>query len=95
MQVSAVHGCGCKNEFSILSLRPQIKYLFFRFRLVPEAFQQLHDDVERCMRRAIEIEEKIPMEEVINFDEVTHHELNKLSTKLTLIMAPNVPITNP
>ena len=44
---------------------------FLRFRLVPEAFQKLHDDVERCMRRAIEVEEKIPMEDVTNFDEVS------------------------
>ena len=29
-----------------------------RFRLVPEAFQKLHDDVERCMKRAIEIEDE-------------------------------------
>ncbi len=41
-----------------------------RFRLVPEAFQSLHDDVERCMRRAIEVEEKIPLSEVTNFEEV-------------------------
>lgn len=41
-----------------------------RFRLVPEAFQKLHDDVERCMKRAIEVEEKIPMDQVTNFDEV-------------------------
>ena len=32
-----------------------------RFRLVPEAFQKLHDDVERCMKRAIEVEENIPI----------------------------------
>ena len=29
-----------------------------RFRMVPEAFQKLHDDVERCMKREIEVEEK-------------------------------------
>ena len=37
-----------------------------RFRLVPEAFQKLHDDVERCIRRAVEVEEKIPLDQVIS-----------------------------
>lgn len=41
-----------------------------RFRMVPEAFQKLHDDVERTMKRAIQVEESIPMEDVTNFDEV-------------------------
>lgn len=41
-----------------------------RFRLVPEAFQRLHDDVDRCMKRAIEVEEGVPMSEVLNFEEV-------------------------
>ena len=41
-----------------------------RFRMVPEAFQKLHDDVERTMRRAIEVEEGVPMDDVLNFDEV-------------------------
>jgi DNA polymerase epsilon subunit 1 len=31
-----------------------------RFRMVPEAFQKLHDDVEETMKRAIEVEEGIP-----------------------------------
>jgi len=44
----------------------------YRFRLVPEAFQMLHDDVERCMRRAIEVEEKIDMDDVTNFKEVSY-----------------------
>ena len=38
--------------------------------MVPEAFQKLHDDVERTMRRAIEVEEGVPMDDVLNFDEV-------------------------
>ena len=41
-----------------------------RFRMVPEAFQNLHDDVERCMKRAIEVEEKIPLDQVTNFEEI-------------------------
>ncbi len=41
-----------------------------RFRMVPEAFQKLNDDVDRTMKRAIEVEEGIPMDEVLNFDEV-------------------------
>ena len=41
-----------------------------RFRLVPSAFQELLDDTERCMRRAIEVEEGIPFDTVTNFDEV-------------------------
>ena len=43
-----------------------------RFRMVPEAFQGLHDDVERCMKRAIEVEEKIPLDQVTNFEEVSY-----------------------
>jgi hypothetical protein len=27
----------------------------FRFRMVPAAFQMLHDDAERCLKRAIEV----------------------------------------
>ena len=49
-----------------------------RFRLVPEAFQKLHDDVERCMKRAIEIEEKIPLDHVTNFEEVCEEIKEKL-----------------
>ena len=37
---------------------------------VPAAFQTLHDAVERTLRHAIEVEEKIPFETVTNFDEV-------------------------
>ena len=49
-----------------------------RFRLVPEAFQKLHDDVERCMKRAIEVEEKIPLDQVTNFEEVCSEIKDKL-----------------
>jgi len=41
-----------------------------RFRMVPSAFQMLYDDAERCMKRAIEVEEGVPMAEVTNFEEV-------------------------
>ena len=37
---------------------------------VPEAFQNLIDNVDRTMRHAIEVEEKIPMDTVTNFEEV-------------------------
>lgn len=39
---------------------------------VPEAFQMLIEKVDRTMKHAIEVEEKIPMEHVTNFDEVLH-----------------------
>jgi len=41
-----------------------------RFRMVPSAFQMLHDDAERCLKRAIEVEEGIPLDQVTNFEEV-------------------------
>ena len=43
---------------------------FFFSSKVPEAFQELIDNVEATMRHAIEEEEKIPMDTVTNFDEV-------------------------
>ncbi|XP_077998858.1 DNA polymerase epsilon catalytic subunit A-like [Glandiceps talaboti] len=50
-----------------------------RFRMVPEAFQQLIDTIDRTMKHAIEVEEKIPMEKVTNFDEVCEDIKDKLS----------------
>ncbi|XP_018496572.1 DNA polymerase epsilon catalytic subunit A [Galendromus occidentalis] len=41
-----------------------------RFRLVPQAFQKLIDEVDETMKRAITVEESIPFESVQNFDEV-------------------------
>ncbi|XP_065196318.1 DNA polymerase epsilon catalytic subunit A-like [Sycon ciliatum] len=41
-----------------------------RFRMVPDAFQMLMDSVEHTMKHAIVKEEKIPLEEVTNFDQV-------------------------
>ena len=49
---------------------------------VPEAFQQLMEDVERTMKHAIEEEEKIPLSTVTNFEEVSkgvfHKDLDRL-----------------
>ncbi|CAH1796227.1 unnamed protein product [Owenia fusiformis] len=50
-----------------------------RFRMVPEAFQTLIDKVEQTMRHAIENEEKIPFDTVLNFDEVCTEVVEKLS----------------
>ncbi|XP_077483057.1 DNA polymerase epsilon catalytic subunit 1 isoform X2 [Amblyomma americanum] len=41
-----------------------------RFRLVPEAFQNLIDSVPKTMQHAIEVEEKVPLNEALNFEEV-------------------------
>ncbi|GFR70989.1 DNA polymerase epsilon catalytic subunit A-like, partial [Elysia marginata] len=49
-----------------------------RFRMVPAAFQTLHDAVERTMKHAIEEEEKIAMSTVTNFDEVCKDVKEKL-----------------
>ena len=50
-----------------------------RFRMVPSAFQMLHDDAERTMKRAIEVEEGIPMDQVTNFDEILEDIQEKLA----------------
>ncbi|XP_071480194.1 DNA polymerase epsilon catalytic subunit A-like [Diadema antillarum] len=50
-----------------------------RFRMVPEAFQGLIDDVERTMKHAIEVEEKIPINTVTNFEEVCEEIKEKLA----------------
>nr|CAD7570292.1 unnamed protein product [Timema californicum] len=49
-----------------------------RFRLVPEAFDKLISGVEVAMTHAIEVEEKIPLETVTNFDEVVADIKSKL-----------------
>lgn len=49
-----------------------------RFRLVPEALQKLMGDVKRTLRHAIEVEEGVPIEEVLNLDEVTEEIVEKL-----------------
>ncbi|KAJ8316130.1 hypothetical protein KUTeg_006144 [Tegillarca granosa] len=50
-----------------------------RFRMVPEAFQNLIDKVEKTMKHAIEEEEKIPIDTVTNFDEVCADIIERLS----------------
>ena len=42
----------------------------FPFLQVPEAFQNLIDKVEGTMKFSIEVEEKVPLEQVTNFNEV-------------------------
>jgi len=37
---------------------------------VPEAFQNLIDQVDDTLRHALEEEEKVPLSDVLNFDEV-------------------------
>ncbi|GFU44302.1 DNA polymerase epsilon catalytic subunit A [Nephila pilipes] len=49
-----------------------------RFRLVPDAFQKLMNGVERTLCHAIEVEEGIPIEEVLNLKEVTDEIVEKL-----------------
>nr|CAD7428081.1 unnamed protein product [Timema monikensis] len=49
-----------------------------RFRLVPEAFDKLISGVEVAMTHAIEVEEKVPLEAVTNFDEVVADIKSKL-----------------
>uniref|UniRef100_A0A452R0U0 DNA polymerase epsilon catalytic subunit n=1 Tax=Ursus americanus TaxID=9643 RepID=A0A452R0U0_URSAM len=50
-----------------------------RFRMNPAAFDFLLQRVEKTMRHAIEEEEKVPMEQVTNFQEVC----DQIKTKLT------------
>ncbi|PRD31688.1 UNVERIFIED_CONTAM: Pole [Trichonephila clavipes] len=49
-----------------------------RFRLVPDAFQKLIAGVEKTLRHAIEVEEGVPIEEVLNLKEVTEEIVEKL-----------------
>ncbi|EDO36342.1 predicted protein, partial [Nematostella vectensis] len=62
-----------------------------RFRLVPEAFQKLIDSVENTMKHAIEEEEKIPFDTVINFDEVC----NDIKAKLGSLRDTPARLENP
>ncbi|WAR05620.1 DPOE1-like protein, partial [Mya arenaria] len=60
-----------------------------RFRMVPEAFQNLIDKVEGTMRFSIEVEEKIPMDQVTNLNE------NPIIYHLDVgAMYPNIILTN-
>lgn len=51
-----------------------------RFKMNPAAFDFLLQRVERTMRHAIEEEEKIPLEQVTNFNEVCDEIKNKLTS---------------
>lgn len=42
----------------------------YRFKIVPSAVDELLAGVEKALKHAIEEEEKVPLEEVTNFDEV-------------------------
>ncbi|XP_059166217.1 DNA polymerase epsilon catalytic subunit A-like [Physella acuta] len=50
-----------------------------RFRMVPAAFQGLHDSVEKTLRHALEVEEKLPLSTVTNFDQVCSDIKEKLT----------------
>lgn len=50
-----------------------------KFKLNSEAIQLLIDDVKRTMQRAIEVEEKVSLSMVINFEEVCNEIIEKLS----------------
>ena len=50
-----------------------------KFKLSSDAIQLLIDDVKRTMQRAIEVEEKVPLSMVINFEEVCNEIIEKLS----------------
>ena len=41
-----------------------------RFRLVPAAFKKLRENVTETMKHALEVEEGVKIEDVINFEEV-------------------------
>ncbi|XP_015904688.2 DNA polymerase epsilon catalytic subunit A [Parasteatoda tepidariorum] len=49
-----------------------------RFRLVPEALQKLMKDVERTLKFSIEVEENVPIDQVLNLEEVTNEIVEKL-----------------
>ncbi|GLG99117.1 DNA polymerase epsilon catalytic subunit [Gryllus bimaculatus] len=80
-----------------------------RFKLVPEAFDTLMSGVEGAMKHAIEEEENIPMDLVVNFDEVVseikeklkHLKENPIRNEKPIIyhldvgaMYPNIILTN-
>ncbi|KAK2153411.1 hypothetical protein LSH36_298g04118 [Paralvinella palmiformis] len=50
-----------------------------RFRMIPEAFQDLIDKVENTLIHAITVEEKLPLDSVTNFKEVCGDVVEKLS----------------
>lgn len=58
----------------------------YRFKIVPSAINELINGVEKALKHALEEEEKVPLSDVSNFQEVvdeikgTRKELNELST---------------
>ena len=68
--------------------------------MVPSAFQMFYD-AERTMKRAIEVEEGIPMEQVTNFDELANLRDEPARLENLIIyhldegaMYPNIILTN-
>ncbi|KAF2353054.1 DNA-directed DNA polymerase family B multifunctional domain [Trinorchestia longiramus] len=49
-----------------------------RFRTVPEAFQNLLDNLDRTLKFTLEVEEGVPVSEVTNYDEVAQEIRGKL-----------------
>ncbi|XP_054717403.1 DNA polymerase epsilon catalytic subunit A-like [Uloborus diversus] len=49
-----------------------------RFRLVPEAIQKLIKDVKKTLKHTIEVEENVPIDDVLNLDEVANEIVEKL-----------------
>ncbi|KAK7073292.1 hypothetical protein SK128_028068 [Halocaridina rubra] len=50
-----------------------------RFRMVPEAFQKLLDNVDRTIKFCVEVEEGIPLDQVTNYSEVVDDIKKKLA----------------
>lgn len=50
-----------------------------RFRIVPEAINMLINDISKTLEHAIVVEEEIPMECVLNLEEVKEEILSKLT----------------
>ena len=80
-----------------------------RFRLIPQAFTSLIEGIERTLKHAVEEEEKVPIDQVTNLDEVVQDIKEKLTNlhdmpnriELPIIyhldvgaMYPNIILTN-
>ncbi|KAG7176387.1 DNA polymerase epsilon catalytic subunit A-like [Homarus americanus] len=50
-----------------------------RFRMAPEAFQKLLDNVDRTIKFCVEVEEGVPLEQVTNYDEIVDDIKKKLA----------------
>nr|XP_021531028.1 DNA polymerase epsilon catalytic subunit A-like [Aotus nancymaae] len=61
-----------------------------RFRMNPAAFDFLLQRVEKTLRHAIEEEEKVPVEQVTNFQEVTVQEAGGASLFMRLLHKPRL-----